>query len=357
MKALRYLCLALALVGLGSPALAGSGTFAATPCSAGCTTYQTTTNGGGNSLGQFSLWDYSAGANGLAIGSDHNFTVDQGAAAASGPWIATPWIAGAVNAVGNPLFFSPGTGATFVLGTGTGNIGNLLQGGSVLSATNGLFVAPTTAATWGVSGTVTANAGTNLNTSALATSANQTNASQKTQVVDGSGNVIASTANALNTYISGGGITGFANAAAFTGSNGVVGAGLSGTNVAIPQVDPCAGNAQTTTPISMTSATTTKIATGVSAKKIYVCSLTLFTAIANNVAVIEGTTATTCGTSAAGVIGGATAANGFNFAANQGFVMNGGTQHVAATATANDDLCLITSAAGPLAGVLVWVTQ
>jgi hypothetical protein len=45
---------------------------------------------------------------------------------------------------------------------------------------------------------VTANAGTNLNTSALATSANQTNASQKTQIVDGSGNVIASTSNALN---------------------------------------------------------------------------------------------------------------------------------------------------------------
>jgi hypothetical protein len=49
-----------------------------------------------------------------------------------------------------------------------------------------------------VLGTVTANAGTNLNTSLLATSANQTNATQKTQVVDGSGNVIASTSNALN---------------------------------------------------------------------------------------------------------------------------------------------------------------
>jgi hypothetical protein len=39
-----------------------------------------------------------------------------------------------------------------------------------------------------------------------ATSANQTNASQKTQIVDGSGNVIASTSNALNVaVISGGG--------------------------------------------------------------------------------------------------------------------------------------------------------
>jgi hypothetical protein len=44
-------------------------------------------------------------------------------------------------------------------------------------------------------GSVTANLGT-LN--GAATAANQTNASQKTQVVDGSGNVIASTSNALN---------------------------------------------------------------------------------------------------------------------------------------------------------------
>jgi len=66
-----------------------------------------------------------------------------------------------------------------------------------------------------ISGTVTANAGTNLNTSALALesggnlatvatkttsiASTQTSGSQKTQIVDGSGNVIASTSNALNT--------------------------------------------------------------------------------------------------------------------------------------------------------------
>lgn len=42
-------------------------------------------------------------------------------------------------------------------------------------------------------GQVTANAGTNLNTSALATSTNITGGGQKTQVVDGSGNVVGST--------------------------------------------------------------------------------------------------------------------------------------------------------------------
>jgi hypothetical protein len=77
-------------------------------------------------------------------------------------------------------------------------------------------------ATQTITGTVTANAGTGtfavsaaslpLPTGA-ATSANQTNASQKTQIVDGSGNVIASTSNALNVNISSGTVTNSANGA------------------------------------------------------------------------------------------------------------------------------------------------
>lgn len=59
-------------------------------------------------------------------------------------------------------------------------------------------------ATTPVSGTVTANAGTNLNTSALALSATQTSGAQKTQVVDGGGNVIGATANALDVNIKSG---------------------------------------------------------------------------------------------------------------------------------------------------------
>lgn len=71
---------------------------------------------------------------------------------------------------------------------------------ATIDTNNQLEVSQATAANLNatVTGTVTANAGTNLNTSALATSANQTNASQKSQIVDGSGNVIASTTNALN---------------------------------------------------------------------------------------------------------------------------------------------------------------
>lgn len=77
--------------------------------------------------------------------------------------------------------------------------------------------------------TVTANAGTNLNTSLLATSANQTNATQKTQIVDGAGNVIASTSNNLDVQCancSGSGVstadqaTFTAGASLFAGSGG-----------------------------------------------------------------------------------------------------------------------------------------
>lgn len=52
-----------------------------------------------------------------------------------------------------------------------------------------------------------------ISTASLATSANQTNASQKTQLVDGTGNVVGSTGNALDINIKSGNITGFATSA------------------------------------------------------------------------------------------------------------------------------------------------
>ena len=97
-------------------------------------------------------------------------TVTQGPAAVSGPWITTPWMAGSVISATNGLFT------------------NILQGNAVLSGSNGLFVAP-------VTGSVFQVQSNSLN---MATAANQTNASQKTQIVDGSGNVIASTSNNLD---------------------------------------------------------------------------------------------------------------------------------------------------------------
>lgn len=121
-----------------------------------------------------------------------------------------------------------------------------------------------------------------------------------------------------------------------------------------PAADPCRTVANTYTPISITTATTTRIVAPTSAKKTYICNIILTSAAADNVGIVEGTGGT-CGTGTAGVIGGTTAANGPNFAANGGLVFGGGGYFVAATAGTNVDLCLITSAATPLAGGIKWV--
>lgn len=120
--------------------------------------------------------------------------------------------------------------------------------------------------------------------------------------------------------------------------------------------DPCQTVAKTYTPISITTATTTRIVAPTSAKKTYVCYMYLQTTAANNIAVVEGTGGT-CGSSTAGVVGGTTAANGLNNAANSGQAFGNGGYAALATAGTNVDLCLITSAATPLAGHVVWVAQ
>ncbi len=120
--------------------------------------------------------------------------------------------------------------------------------------------------------------------------------------------------------------------------------------------DPCQSIVKTYTPISITTNTTTRIVAPTSAKKTYICYLFLTSAAADNIGIVEGTGGT-CGSSTAGVIGGTTAANGPNFAANGGFSIGNGGYAVAATAGTNVDLCLITSAATPLAGHIAWVQQ
>src|SRR5208282_6431713 len=124
----KLLNLIFALLLVASPALAGSGTLDYAP--SGSSPMRQTTDGSSNNLPNMTIWDYSAGANGLAVGSDHNLTTDQGTAAGSGPWIFTPWIAGAVNSATNGLFT------------------NLLQGNAVLGAGNPIYVAPGTGAAW-----------------------------------------------------------------------------------------------------------------------------------------------------------------------------------------------------------------
>jgi hypothetical protein len=83
------------------------------------------------------------------------------------------------------------------------NASNFLA--TVASITNPVTVAQSNASNLAatVSGTITANAGANLNTSALALSASQTNGGQKTQIVDptNASNGASVINNALNVYI------------------------------------------------------------------------------------------------------------------------------------------------------------
>lgn len=90
---------------------------------------------------------------------------------------------------------------TTQLGTLTTNLGSPFQAGGSIGNTS-----------FGISGTLPAFGATptfNLGTlNGAATAANQTNASQKSQIVDGSGNVIGATANALDVNIKSGGGSG-----------------------------------------------------------------------------------------------------------------------------------------------------
>lgn len=131
--------------------------------------------------------------------------------------------------------------------------------------------------------------------------------------------------------------------------------GAKAETVHFPTYDPCLEQSHTYTPVSITAATNTQVITGATGKKIYICSIVLVAGTADNVGIVEGS-GSVCATNTAGVIGGATATNGVNAAANGGFAM-GGQMAVAATATSGDNLCLFPSSAGPLSGHIVSVQQ
>ena len=182
---------------------------------------------------QSGIWNVGLNAGSNAIGSITNtsFAATQATASALNATIVGTTAAGAGsatglvtvqgNASGTPL---PVSGTVTITPSGTQSVNLSQVGGSsfalgqqlaasslpvVLTAAQLTTLTPlstiaaTQSGTWNinnVSGTVSLPTG-------AATAANQTNASQKTQVVDGSGNVIGSTANALNVYFSGGGIS------------------------------------------------------------------------------------------------------------------------------------------------------
>lgn len=125
-----------------------------------------------------------------------------------------------------------------------------------------------------------------------------------------------------------------------------------GTNVVV--TDPCQGQTKVYTPISVTAGAT--LIAGTSSKRTYICGIQLVSATAQNIAIVEGT-GTVCATNPVGVMGGATAATGWNFSANGGLTFGNGVAAVAATTVNANNLCLLTSSSGQISGNIVSVVQ
>ena len=157
-----------------------------------------------------------------------------------------------------------------------------------------------------------------------------------------------------------------ANAAQETGGNlatlaGGVTSSVYQTNVkqiggTVVVADPCQANTKSFVSVNQTA--NTRLVTGTAAKKIFPCSINLVSATAQNIALVEGT-GTTCGTGTAGVLGfgGATAATGWNLAANGGLTYGNGASALGSEGTAADDLCLFQSGTGQVSGGLSYVVQ
>ncbi len=119
--------------------------------------------------------------------------------------------------------------------------------------------------------------------------------------------------------------------------------------------DPCAYLAKSTANINLTGSG--QIVTGTSSKTTYICSMDIVTATAQNIALIEGT-GSNCGTSTAGMAGGATAATGWNFAANGGLTKGSGEGSVfIASNAAADNVCLLLSGSGQVSGSIQYVQK
>jgi len=146
-----------------------------------------------------------------------------------------------------------------------------------------------------------------------------------------------------------------ATAAAVPGEAIMTG-GTDGTNLIAHFIDPCQREAKTYVAINQTAGT--QLATGVASERIYICSVNVVTATAQNIALVSGT-GTVCATSTAGLegFGGATAATGCNFAANSGISYGNGSSALGRTDTDADNLCLFQSGAGQVSGGISYVSR
>jgi hypothetical protein len=103
--------------------------------------------------------------------------------------------------------------------------------------------------------------------------------------------------------------------------------------------------------VNISTATTTVVIALVASKTTYICGWHLFSAGADNVALVFGTGAS-CATGITGVAGGTTAATGYNFTAQTGVVVQLPMGSPVRQTTVAADTCIITSAAVQLSGMI-----
>lgn len=109
--------------------------------------------------------------------------------------------------------------------------------------------------------------------------------------------------------------------------------------------------------LSISQTANTQLITGTASERIFICSFHVVTATAQNIALVDGT-GSVCATGPVGVegFGGATAATGWNFAANGGISLPATTQSYGRTGTNADNICLFQSGAGQVSGGLTYVS-
>lgn len=207
-----------------------------------------------------------------------------------------------------------------------GMYSNLLQGNAALSATNGIY-----------SNLLVGNAAISTANGLPSTIVQAGNAAAVK-----AGNLGATTDLALGVYD--------ANTLA-----AIAGATPSGTNtIGYTSDDPCTkGTNKTTAAISQTGSAA--IITGASTRKTYICGGSINLVDAESISIVEGTTnSTPCDTGAFALMGSTTVANGMPLAANEGLSMgSGGATNILAGHTLADNVCILQSGSGRLAG---WVT-
>lgn len=127
-----------------------------------------------------------------------------------------------------------------------------------------------------------------------------------------------------------------------------------GTPYTFSTDDPCTSGTKVQYVVDIVTAATTEIANASASNKLYICAVNLVAGGAQNVAIVEDDT-DACATPTAGLNGGVTADEGWNFAANGGIALpNTGFAHME-TSVVNRYVCIITSAAQQLSGTIKYV--